>query len=117
MNHKFYPGVHICKRNEFVNVIIGHLALSVRLKPRPGRQSNEVQEGGKELDNNKESEKTFSSPPSFQKHESTDTVEESDKNKQSNEDLSLGQSHEGLQLKKNTMNASSVGKLLLPSGP
>eukprot|EP00073_Rattus_norvegicus_P048419 XP_017450649.1 PREDICTED: zinc finger protein 563-like isoform X1 [Rattus norvegicus] len=29
VNHKFHPGVHICQRNGFVNVLIGHLALNV----------------------------------------------------------------------------------------
>ncbi|GAB1300876.1 Zinc finger protein 811 [Apodemus speciosus] len=93
VNHTFYPRVHICKGNGFVNVLIGHLAVNVRLKPRPGQKSKGVQEHGKDV-YSKDSESSSCSPLSLWKHRSAEPAEKSTKTKQS-EDFRLGQNHEG----------------------
>lgn len=64
VNHTFYPGVHICKENGFVNVLVGHLAINVRVKTRSGQESNGVQEPGKDV-YDKESEGSSGSPRLF----------------------------------------------------
>lgn len=63
VNQNSLPGVYICENSGCATVVIGHLSLSVLLKPDPKHESCEDQEYGKELYNME-----YGAPPVLSHH-------------------------------------------------
>lgn len=93
VNQNSLPGVYICENSGCATVVIGHLSLSVLLKPDPKHESCEDQEYGKEL-YNMEYGAPSSSLTSFENYESTYTVERIYKTERCDEDYRYGQNVE-----------------------
>lgn len=115
VNQNSLQGVHICENSGCATVVIGHLSLSVLLKPDTERASYE-EDYGKELYSSEQLGAASNSLTSFENYENTYTLQRLYKTEQCDEDYRYGQNVEKTFNEDKPFECKQCGKCSVPPG-